>query len=233
MLGKAQVVDLTQTQTDSVSAGGAQERARPDGGENERNNTGERVPATGELGTLLNLPSVVLKGKPTVAQIPARDLLAHAVVVDFASRVAQMADYRLTVEDLRMWERRNGRIPRDSMVLFHTGWSRRWNGGDPARYLNLDPQGVPRVPGISLGAIAFLINERDIRGVGLDTWIPVVAAGVSGGEDGTRALLYAEKWQLANLTNLDRLPTKGAKLVIAPLRLDAGSAPARVIAILP
>jgi kynurenine formamidase len=36
-----------------------------------------------------------------------------------------------------------------------------------------------------------------------------------------------------NLTNLDRLPSKGAKLVIAPLRLEAGSAPVRVFAILP
>jgi kynurenine formamidase len=36
-----------------------------------------------------------------------------------------------------------------------------------------------------------------------------------------------------NLTNLDRLPAKGTKLVIAPLRLEAGSAPTRVIAILP
>ena len=89
------------------------------------------------------------------------------------------------------------------------------------------------MPSISPRAVAFLVGERDIRGVGLDAWVSEVAAGVSGGEDGTRPLLYAGKWQLVNLTNLDRLPAKGAKLVIAPLRLEAGSAPARVIAILP
>jgi kynurenine formamidase len=232
MLGKSQVVDLTQTQSEYPPAGGAQERAGPEGqGEGERNNTTPRIPSADELVTHLHLPSSLVKGKPTVAQIPARDLLAHAVVVDIAARVAQAPDYRLTAEDLQAWERRNGRVPKGSVVLLHTGWARRW--GDPARYLNLDAQGVPRVPGISPGAIAFLVGERDIRGVGLDAWVPEVAPGVPGGEDGTRPLLYAGKWQLVNLTNLDRLPAKGTKLVIAPLRLEAGSAPARVIAILP
>jgi kynurenine formamidase len=40
-------------------------------------------------------------------------------------------------------------------------------------------------------------------------------------------------WQLENLVNLDQLPAKGATLVVAPLRIEAGAAPARVIAILP
>jgi kynurenine formamidase len=40
-------------------------------------------------------------------------------------------------------------------------------------------------------------------------------------------------WQLENLVNLDRLPAKGSKLVVAPLRIEATIAPARVIAILP
>ena len=231
MLGKSQVVDLSQAQIESASVVEAQEHPRPDGmGEKEPNQPARRIPATGELVTCLYLPSTVLKGLPTVAQIPTRDLLAHAVVVDIAPRVAQAADYRLSVEDLRAWERRNGRIPKASMVLFHTGWARRWSANDPARYLNLDLQGVPRVPGISPEAVAFLLNERDIRGVGLDSWVPEV---VPGGKDGTRPLLSAGKWQLVNLTNLDRLPAKGIKLVIAPLRVDAGAAPARVIAILP
>jgi kynurenine formamidase len=234
LLGKSQVVDLTQVQTEPAASGRAQERARPEGqAEGEGNNTAQDIAPAGVLVTHLDLPSSILKGKPTVAQIPARDLLAYAVVVDVAPRVARAADYRVTADDLRAWERRNGRIPKGSMVLLHTGWARRWSEGDPARYLNLDPQGVPRVPGISEEGIAFLLTERDIRGVGLDAWVPEAASGVPGGGDGPRALLSAGKWQLVNLTNLDRLPVKGAKLVIAPLRLDAGSAPARVIAILP
>jgi kynurenine formamidase len=232
MLGKSQVVDLTNVQSEAPPPTDTPERGRPEAaGEGERTSPAPPMPPAGELTTRLRLPASVVKGKPTAAQVPPRDLLVHAVVVDIAARVGEAADYRATAQDLQTWERRNGRIPKGSVVLLHTGWARWWS--DPARYLNLDPQGVSRVPGFSPGAVAFLIGERDIRGVGVDAWIPEAGAGVAGGEDGTRALLSAGKWELVNLTNLDRLPPKGTKLVVAPLRLDAGSAPARVIAILP
>jgi len=232
MLGKSQIVDLTHTVGERAFLPAGQERARAEAsGEGDPSSNLQRLPSVGELGTHLSLPANVLKGKPTVAKMPPRDLLAHAVVVDIAAKVAEAADYRATAEDLRAWERRNGRIPKGSVVLFHTGWARRWN--DPVRYLNLDAQGVARVPGISPGAAAFLVGEREIRGVGLDSFVPEVVPGPHGGEDALHHLLYAGKWQLANLANLDRLPSKGTKLVVAPLRLDAGSAPARVIAILP
>lgn len=232
MLGKSQIVDLTHTVGERAFSPAGQERARPEAsGEGEPSSNSQRLPSSGELDTHFSLPASVLKGKPTVATMPPRDLLAHAVVVDIAAKVAEAADYRATVEDLQAWERRNGRIPKGSVVLFYTGWARRWN--DPARYLNLDAQGVARVPGISPGAAAFLVGERDIHGVGLDSYVPKVVPGPQGGEGASRHLLYAGKWQLSNLANLDRLPSKGTKLVVAPLRLDAGSAPARVIAILP
>ena len=232
MLGKSQIVDLTHTVSERAFLPAGQERARPEAsGEADPSSNSQRPPSSGELGTHLCLPANLLKGKPTAAKIPPRDLLAHAIVVDIAAKVTKAADYRATVEDLQAWERKNGRIPKGSVVLFHTGWAGRWD--DPVRYLNLDAQGVARVPGISLGAAAFLVGEREIRGVGLDSYVPEVAPGPHGGEDVTRHLLYAGKWQLANLTNLDRLPSKGTKLVVAPLRLDTGSAPARVFAILP
>ncbi len=232
MLGKSQVVDLTHVQSEYPPVGGVHEGARPEApGEGERDSAAPSMPPAIELATHLYLPASLVKDQPTVAQLPARDFLVHAVVVDIAAQVAEATDYRATAEDLRAWERRNGRIRKGSVVLLHTGWARRWS--DATRYLNLDPQRVPRVPGFSPGAIAFLLEKRDIPGVGLDAWVPEPAPGVPEGEDGTRPLLNAGKWQLVNLTNLNRLPAKGTKLVIAPLRLEAGTAPARVIAILP
>jgi kynurenine formamidase len=232
MLGKSAVVDLTHALDGRQASGGGLEQARPESqGEAERTNAAPRLPQSDDLVTHLELPASIVRGQPTAAQIPARDFFAHAVLVDIAIRVVQRADYRVTVEDLLAWERRNGRIPKGSVVLLNTGWARRW--GDPARYLNVDAQGVPRVPGFSAKAIRFLVSERDIRGVGLDTWGAEMPPGTQGADDGTRPLLQAGKWQLVNLANLDRIPAKGTKLVIAPLRLEAGSAPARVIAILP
>ncbi len=232
MLGKATVVDLTHPRGELSPSAGDQERFRSEiQGEGQRMSGAQRLSVPGDLGTHLDLPASAVKGNPTVAQIPAREFLVHAVLVDIAARVAENPDYRTTLADLRAWERRHGRIPKGSVVLLHTGWGRRWS--DPARYLNLDVQGVPRVPGFSPESLNFLVSEREIRGVGVDTWSPEVPPGSPGGEDGKRPLLERGKWQLVNLANLDRLPAKGAKLVIAPLRIDAGSAPARVIAILP
>ncbi|MBI4573454.1 MAG: cyclase family protein [candidate division NC10 bacterium] len=232
MLGKATVVDLTHPLSEHPPSAGDQERLRSEGQvEGQRTSGTQRASLPGDLGTHLDLPASTVKGKPTVAQIPAREFLVHAVLVDMAARVAEKADYRTTVADLQAWERRHGRIPKGSVVLLHTGWGRRW--GDPARYLNLDAEGVPRVPGFSPESLRFLASEREIRGVGLDTWGTEIPPGSQGGDNGMRPLQHSGKWQLVNLANLDRLPAKGTKLVIAPLRVDAGSAPARVIAILP
>ncbi len=217
MLGKAAVVDLSHTIGEAPDPSTPEHhRAEPLGG-------AERPAAS--LATHLDTPSAFLKAKPTVAQIPLGELLVQAVLIDASVKVSRSPEYRLGVEDLQTWERRNGRIPKHSLVLLYTGWARRWS--DPAQYLNLDAQGVPRVPGFSGAALAYLALERDVWGVGLDAFMP--EEGNGEGE----VLLRAGKYRIENLTNLDKLPAKGAKLVIAPLRVEAASAPARVIAILP
>jgi kynurenine formamidase len=182
-----------------------------------------------ELSTRLSTAGLVGNDKRTAAQVPPRELLMSAVVVNIAPKVAESSDYRLTVEDLKSWERQNGRIPRQSAVLLHTGWARRW--AEPAQYVNRDAQGVSRVPGFSPAAVAFLVTERQVRGLGVDACVADTHTTATGEAISTR--MPPGVWQLENLVNLDRLPAKGSKLVVAPLRIEATIAPARVIAILP
>jgi kynurenine formamidase len=225
MLGKSTIVDLTQSQREDPLAGGHEPRR--DSGEAGKGAGPVQHPLWwGDRATHLEVATTPSGATATVAQIPPRNLLGLAVVVDISASVAQQADYRASVSDLQSWERKHGRIPRRAVVLLHTGWSDRW--GDPARYVNLDTQGVPQVPGFSPDAVAFLVADREVLGVGMDAWAPEPAPS-----DGVLAKLRPGTWQLLNLTNLERLPARGAKLVIAPLRLEAGSAPARVVAILP
>ena len=226
MLGKSTVVDLTHTVADPAEAA---ERARQDvAGGTER--PVDAVAGSGkDLGTRLDARGMVGRERGSVARIPSHELLVRAVVVNVVAKVAESPDYQVTVEDLRSWERQNGRVPRGSAVLLRTGWSRWW--AEPARYVNKDANGLARTPGFSPAAVAFLVTERQIRGVGLDALGRDVAGGVGG--DVAPPRMPPGLWQLENLANLDKLPTRGATLVVAPLRIEAATAPARVIAILP
>ncbi len=225
MLGKSTVVDLTHVLGDHGAGSGI--RGADQAADAEAAGPGESGLAT-ERGTRLRVGRGT-GGARTVAQIPSRDLLVSAVVVNVTQQVAQAADYRATLDDLKAWERKNGRIPRQIVVLLHTGWAKRWS--EPVRYMNQDAHGVSHVPGFSLGALAFLADERHVRGFGVDALIADGSPG-AGADHGTWAAAPG-LWQIDNLADLDRLPAKGAKLVIAPLRIDAQVAPARVIAILP
>ncbi len=157
----------------------------------------------------------------TVAQIPLRDLFLLAVVVDVKSMVDRQAGYRVSAEDLQAWERKHGRIPKRSLVLLRTGAPA--TAGDSGRPF-------AELPGFQPAALAFLLEQREIRGVGQDG--PMVQPVPPGSNDSTPPG-RAGTMQVENLTNLERLPPKGAKLIIAPLRLTEDFAPARVIAILP
>jgi len=210
ILGKSTIVDLSHSE-------GERQAPFPSGSVGK------------DFGTRLNALGIVRKDKRTIAQIPLRELLAPAVVVNVTAKVGEAPEYRATVEDLLAWERQYGRIPKQSAVLLYTGWARRW--ADAARYANLDAQGVSRVPGFSAAALAFLVNERQVQGVGLDAFT-ADAPSIAGGET-SAPIGGPDAWLIENLANLDRLPIKGAKLIVAPLRLEAAYASARVIAILP
>ena len=122
-------------------------------------------------------------------------------------KVAGNDDYAVTVDDLRRYERRHGRIPRGAAVIAWTGWDARW--GTPA-YANLDADGVIHQPGFSIEAAQWLVDNRklDVRGaLGTDTFGPDL------GIDDTFAvsvLLYDQhRISLENLTNLAALPATG------------------------
>jgi kynurenine formamidase len=75
-------------------------------------------------GTHLDAPIHFAEGRKTADQIPVSQLIAPAVVIDITGKVT--ADYRLTAEDVRDWERRHGAIAAGTIVLLRTGWSTRW-----------------------------------------------------------------------------------------------------------
>jgi len=124
------------------------------------------------LGTHLDAPNHFEPGQPSVDQIPAEQLFAPGVVIDVRGPVSADPDYRVGLDDIRRFEAAHGQIPQGAVVLALTGWSQFWN--NPTRYQNKDVMSRLHFPGYSAEAVQFLIEQRQVRGVGLDAGIPLV-----------------------------------------------------------
>lgn len=156
-------------------------------------------------------------------------MVVPAVVIDVRAEATANKDYALTTEKIAEWEKANGPIPDGSVVLVLTGWAAKWQ--DQAAFFNKDATGL-HFPGISAQASKWLYDNRKIAGLGIDTH------GLDPGQDEEFAtnMLVATKGGIALecLNNIDKLPAKGAVLVIGGLKLVGGSgAPASVVALLP
>src|SRR5438105_5422458 len=90
-------------------------------------------------GTHLDAPIHFAQGALTVDQIPPRQLIAPAAVIDISAKAAADPDYRLTVGDVADWEKRNGVIQPGTIVLLHTGWGARYP--DRKKYFGDDTPG--------------------------------------------------------------------------------------------
>jgi kynurenine formamidase len=181
-------------------------------------------------GTHLNAPACFHEGGITVDQYPAESLIVPALVFDLTRPAGSDPDYLAATADVLAWERRSGRVPRGCVVLMYSGWQDRW--GSPEEYLNLDREGGAHFPGFGVETVQFLLEQRGIAGIGIDTH------GVDGGQDQTfavnRLVLAEPRIVLENLANLDSLPPTGATLSIGPLPIRGGAgSPASVLAMVP
>ncbi|HYP54629.1 MAG TPA: cyclase family protein [Pyrinomonadaceae bacterium] len=184
-------------------------------------------------GTHLDSPVHFAEGRDTADRIPLARLIGPAVVVDISAACARNADYLLSVADIRTWERRYGRLPDGAILLVRTGWGRRWP--DRKKYLGTDAPGDTanlHFPGISREAAEFLVKERRLDGVGIDT--ASLDYGQSKDFVAHRVLNGANVYGLENVANLERLPARGATLIALPMKIRGGTGgPARIIAVLP
>lgn len=184
-------------------------------------------------GTHLDAPIHFAEGKRTVDEIPVRQLVAPAVVIDVSRQAAADADYRLTPDDVLAWEREHGRIAPGTIVLLRTGWSERW----PERraYLGDDTPGDAsnlHFPSYGAEAARLLVHERRVGALGVD--VASIDYGQSADFAVHRIAAAAEVPGLENLTNLEQLPATGAVVVALPMKIAGGSGgPARVIALVP
>ena len=186
-------------------------------------------------GTHLDAPVHFAKDHWSVDQIPLDRLVGEALVIDVTTQSASQPDYRVTPADFTEWERTNGEIAAGAIVLIRTGYSKFWP--DAARYLGTAERGEAAVaklhfPGLHQDAARWLAETRRVKAVGLDT--ASIDYGQSTLYESHRILYERDIPAFENLTNLDRLPVRGAFIVALPMKIKGGSgAPLRAIAMVP
>ena len=187
-------------------------------------------------GTHVDAPVHFAQKGRAIDQIPLKEWIGPAVKIDVTKQCAKDRDYRLKVEDIKSFEKKHGNIPGCAWVIMYTGIGTRFYP-DKKKVLGTDKTGNEAVnflsfPGFSAESVKFLIKERNITGIGLDT--PSIDYGKSKDFLVHQILCGANKLAIENIANLDKLPSVGAMLFAIPMQIKNGTgAPARVFAILP
>ena len=159
-------------------------------------------------------------------------LIAPVNVIDCSAQSAANEDFLLTPDFVKAWEAEHGAINAGEWVVMRTDWDKRVDNEN--EFLNANDTG-PHSPGPTPECIEYLLSKKI---VGWGTQCIGTDAGQAGGMDPpypAHNLLHLNNcFGLASLANLNKLPAKGAILIIAPLKIKHGTgSPIRAMALAP
>ena len=185
-------------------------------------------------GTHFDAPIHFGADRNTIEKVPLKQLNGPGVVINVSEKAANNRDYLVSIEDIQAWEKKHGAIPEGAMILLYTGYGKFYN--EPEKYLGTcltGPGAVAQLhfPGLSPEAAQWLVDNRKINGIGLDT--PSIDYGQSSDFMTHRILCNHGLTMYENVANLDQLPETGAYIVALPMKIKGGSgSPLRIVAII-
>lgn len=187
----------------------------------------------GQWGTHADPPAHFIRGLRTLDQIDVKEMIMPLVILDVHEKVALNPDYTITMDDVRLWEKKYGKIPKGAFVAMRTDWSKRWPDMDAMQ--NKDAAGIAHYPGWSMEVLKYLYEVRQITASGHEPTDTDPGIATSVGDYSLEAyILGTNHYQIELLTNLDKIPVYGALVVVSfPKPKDGSGFPARVFAILP
>ena len=176
-------------------------------------------------GTHMDFPGHFIADGLRTDTLPVDMLMGPAVVIDIAARAENDADTMVTVDDLQAWEMANGEIPEGAFVMMHSGWESLI--GTPA-FIG-DDSGL-HFPGFSAEASEWLVSQRAIHGIGVDTLS--IDHGPSMTFDTHVIILGAGLLGIENVANLASIMDVPATVICGIPRYEEGSGgPARILAV--
>ncbi len=179
-------------------------------------------------GTHLDAPAHLIPDAAFSNDLPVQQFFAPLAVIDISERTLADPDAQVMPQDLLAWESEHGPLPAGAFVAMNSGWDSRI--GDPASFINKGDDDLLHFPGFHEDATAFLVEERDITGIGVDTLS--LDYGPAAQFVTHVTLLQAGKYGLEGLAALASVPPSGALLVVGGPKVMVGSGgPSRVMAL--
>jgi kynurenine formamidase len=175
----------------------------------------------------MDAPGHFVPGGRFSPEITLEELIVPIVVIDITKRAKSDPDAAVTVDDVRRFERRHGRIPRGALVAMDSGWAAKVD--DPLEFKGGASFPNYHFPGFSEEAAMWLAENRDVTAIGVDT------LSLDPGNSTTFPVhvnfLATDRYGLENLANLDRIPPRGALAFVGLIPWEEGSGgPCRVLA---
>ncbi|HJK87753.1 MAG TPA: cyclase family protein [Candidatus Megaira endosymbiont of Hartmannula sinica] len=172
------------------------------------------------IGTHIDAPSHCILGAATVEQVTLDTLIASIVVINVHEKMT--ANYKISDDDIVLFENKYGKIQENSFIAFYIGWSQYWN--NPKQYHNNHS-----FPSIS-EAVENILVARNVAGIGIDTLSPDVPAS---GFPVHKIILGADKYIVENIANLEKMPAIGAYILTLPIKgLGLTEEPARMVGLI-
>jgi kynurenine formamidase len=162
------------------------------------------------IGTHIDAPGHFKLGGKLVDELDPQTLMVPIVVVDISAKAESNPNATVKQEDLVAFERRFGRIPENACVAMNSGWDQKVADGDAFR----GGTGFPDLnfPGFGIDAIGWLLEERTISGIAVDT------LSLDPGNSSDFAVhvdfLATGRWGLENVANLGQIPPRGATVFV-------------------
>jgi kynurenine formamidase len=177
----------------------------------------------GQYGTHVDPPAHFAKSGITMDKIPLKEMILPLVVLDDTPYFAKDPNHAFSVDDLKIWERRHGRIPNGAFVALRTDMYKDWDS-NPERFKRSP------FPAWAFETIKFLYEHRGVTATGHES----MDTDTTDKMDSETYILQHGHYQIEVMANLDKVPSTGALIVVSwPKVRDGLGFPARAFAILP
>jgi kynurenine formamidase len=177
----------------------------------------------GQYGTHVDPPAHFAEDGITMDEIPLKQMILPLIVLDDTPYLAKDPNHAFSIADLKAWEKKHGRVPKGSFVALRTDMSKDWDK-DPERFKRAP------FPAWAFETIKFLYEQRGVTATGHEA----MDTDTTDKMDSETWILQHGHYQIEVMANLDKVPPKGALIVVTWPKVRKGLGfPARAFAILP